>query len=405
LERLRLSEERAHVVMQEATDGIYVVDERGHFTYVNPQIERYLGYPAAQLLDRHFETFATPESLSRAQFSLDRARSGEADEATYDLDLRRSDGAIRTFEINGRSLRDPRDGHFTGRFGIARDITERRQLERELARRTRALEALNAIATLAGRASNLDAILNEALDRTWPFSTWSKGRSASSIARRTSWRWPRIAATTGAFTARLARLRADTPLAELLLNAERPLLGNDLPRDVPVLADAASTSGIGKYGCVPLRSQEGTVGVLIVSGSDSRALSPSDGDTLAIIGAQLGAAIENARLGGRGDGEPRGVGGEDGATQPPALRQRKFRRQYADRRHAEHDRAGDRRDPRLRLGPCARPRRGRHDAHRRRLLRLRRGATATPADPDADRLLRSPPRPALPPRRRAIYPP
>ena len=82
----------------------------------------------------------------------------------------------------------------------------------------------------------------------------------------------------------------------MLLNAERPLLGNDLPRDVPVLADAASAAGIGKYGCVPLRSQERTLGVLIVSGPDGRALSTSDGDTLAIVGAQLGAAIENARL-------------------------------------------------------------------------------------------------------------
>ena len=44
VERLRLSEERARVVMEEATDGIYIVDQHGYFTYVNPQMERDLGY-------------------------------------------------------------------------------------------------------------------------------------------------------------------------------------------------------------------------------------------------------------------------------------------------------------------------------------------------------------------------
>jgi signal transduction histidine kinase len=100
----------------------------------------------------------------------------------------------------------------------------------------------------------------------------------------------------GRFVARLARLRADLPLAELLLNASHPLVGNDLPRDIPFLATAANAAGIGKYGCVPLRSQERTLGVLIVSGPERQSLSPTDGDTLAIVGAQLGAAIENARL-------------------------------------------------------------------------------------------------------------
>ena len=299
VERLRLSEERARVVMEEATDGIYVVDQNGYFTYVNPQMERDLGYSLAQLLGRHFSEFVTPESLPRALTSLDRARNDEPDKATeaaYDRNLRRKDGAIRTFEINGRNLHDPYDGTFIGRFGIARDITERRQLESELARRTRALEALNTIATFAGRASSLDAILNEALDRTLAVFHLQQGaiclldRDAKELT---------MAAHRGydqRFIARLTRLRADTPLAALLLNAERPLIGNDLPRDVPVLADVASVAGIGKYGCVPLRSQERTLGVLIVSGPDGRSLSPSDGDTLAIVGAQLGAAIENARL-------------------------------------------------------------------------------------------------------------
>lgn len=296
LERLHRSEERARVVMEEATDGIYIVDEQGYFTYVNPQTERYLGYEANELIGRHFGTFVMPESVQRAQFSLDRARIGAAEEISHDLDLRRKDGVVRTFEINGRNLHDPHDGQFIGRFGIARDITERRQLEHELARRTRAIEALNAIAALAGRATDLDTILAEALDRTLTVFRLPQGAiclldpDAHELV---------LAAHRGydaRFVARLARLRADLPLAELLLNAARPLIGNDLPRDIPMLGNAAHAAGIGKYGCVPLRSQERTLGVLIVSGPERQTLSPSDSDTLAIVGAQLGAAIENARL-------------------------------------------------------------------------------------------------------------
>lgn len=296
IENQRRSDEHARAVAEEATDGIYMVDARGLFTYVNPQTERYLGYSAAELLGRHFSEFVIPESVPVAQRSIDRAVMRVADEATKELDLRRKDGVVRTFEINGRNRYDPYDGHFLGRFGIARDITERRQLETELARRTRALEALNAIATLAGRSSDLRSLLDEALDRTLAVFKLTQG---ALFLLQPSGRELLLAANRGygdTLDAPLTRLRADTPLAEMLLTSEQPILGSDLAREVPLLAKLADQARIQRYGCVPLRSQEQILGILLVSGGDERALVPTDRATLAIIGAQLGAAIENARL-------------------------------------------------------------------------------------------------------------
>lgn len=288
--------EDMRAVTEEATDGIYIVDDRGVFTYVNPQTERYLGYSAGELLGRHFSDFVVPESIPLAQRSLDRAAARLADEATKDLELRRKDGVVRTFEINGRNRYDPHDGRFLGRFGIARDITERRQLETELARRTRALEALNAIATLAGRSSDLTGLLAEALDRTLAVFKLPQG---ALFLLQPGGRELRLAASRGygdTLDAALAHLRADTPLAEMLLTSEQPLLGGDLAREVPLLSSFADRAKIRQYGCVPLRSQEQTLGLLLVSGGEERALAPADRATLAILGAQLGAAIENARL-------------------------------------------------------------------------------------------------------------
>ncbi len=296
LEALRRDEENARVVIEEATDGIYIVDARGVFTYANPQTLRYLGYDADELIGRHFSDFVVAESIPLAQSSLDRAVAHEPDVATKDLELRRKDGVVRTFEINGRNRYDPHDGHFIGRFGMARDVTERRQLETELARRTRALEALNAIATLAGRSSDLHGLLVEALDRTLGVFRLQQGAIFLLQPEKSEFV---LAASRGygeSGQTLPTHLRADTPLAELLLASEQPLIGGDLASEVPLFAALARQVGIGRYGCVPLRSQERTLGILLIGGGEERALSPADGATLAIVGAQLGAAIENARL-------------------------------------------------------------------------------------------------------------
>jgi len=298
-ERLRVSEERARLVTEEATDTIYMVDTDGRFVYVNPQVERHLGFTVAEVLGRQFGDFIAPARAPGARESPPHDFSGEADDALYDLDLRRKDGAIRTFEINARNLHDPQCGEFVGRFGIARDITERRRLEHELARRNQALEALNAIATLTGHASDraLEAILDEALGRT--LAVYDVARGSLHLLDREGGAFT-LAAYRGYgddYVAAITRLPTDVGIPARALATTSPVVGASLTAELTAVApETVRAEKVGAFACVALRSQERVLGLLSVAWPDAHPVSAADSDTLAVIGAQLGAAIENARL-------------------------------------------------------------------------------------------------------------
>ncbi|MGN6674466.1 MAG: GAF domain-containing protein [Thermomicrobiales bacterium] len=296
VERLRASEERGRILTEGATDGIYMLNAAGLFTYLNPPVERMLGYTQEELVGQHFSVVIAPRALPLATEVMRRAAAGEPLPDRYELDLCRKDGAIRTFEISSSNRYDERTGQFTGRFGIARDITERRRLENELARRNRAVEVLNAIATLSGRTPNLAAFLNEALDRT--LAVFDVDCGAISLLNENGQEFVLAAARnySPALVTQIERLPTRAGIPARVLATAGTIVGRDMATDAALLADAIRAEGIGAYACVALRVQDRPLGLLAVTARDDRVFSQADADTLALVGAQLGAAIENARL-------------------------------------------------------------------------------------------------------------
>lgn len=295
IERLRASEERARILTEEANDGIYTLDATGHFTYVNPQLEQQLGYQKEELLGLNFVDVALPHSVPKASEVLTRAANGELTPPLYDLDLRHRDGRTVTLEINARNFYDSRTGRFSGRLGVARDITERRQLEAELERRNRALEALTALAALAGRAVDLESILAQALIGTLGVFGVERGAIHLLDEERDELV---LAAQQGygpALARAFARIPAGQGLPARVLASPGPIVGADMAAEA-LLSGQVRAEGIGGFACIALRSQERAVGLLGVTWNEAHLVSDADRDTLAIIGAQLGAAIENARL-------------------------------------------------------------------------------------------------------------
>lgn len=294
-ERLRASEERARILTEEASDGIYTLDAAGQLTYVNSQLEQQVGYSRDELLGRSITELMPTESAPKVEAMLTQAARGNQT-PLYDIDVRHKDGRVITLEISARNLFDSRTGQYAGRLGVARDITERRRLEAELARRNRALEALTAIATLAGRAATLDAVLDEALTRTLSIFGVERGsihlmndeQDALVLAVQRGIASPLVDG--------LARLPLDRGIHARALRSTQAISGPDLAAEASSLVDEIRAIGIAGYACVAIRSQERAEGLLVVLWPEAYQLSEADSGTLAIIGAQLGAVIENARL-------------------------------------------------------------------------------------------------------------
>ena len=119
------------LLVEQAQDGLYTLDERGVIDFCNESFAATLGYEPAELCGEHASTVLAPGELSKGQATVERLLETPAQESTtVDLTFCRQDGTERTLSINYTLIHD-QDGNYSGLLGVARDITERCERERE----------------------------------------------------------------------------------------------------------------------------------------------------------------------------------------------------------------------------------------------------------------------------------
>ncbi|MGH7579182.1 MAG: PAS domain S-box protein, partial [Gemmatimonadales bacterium] len=148
---LQDSEQRFKRLVDVAQEGIWVADDRGVITYVNPRMAELLGYQNGAMLGRRVYDFIDAASRAGAQRTL--ARPSASGGETRDLRFLRQDGG----ELWGLVSASPitsRDGGMVGTVGMVTDITERKQAEECLRRSAERLAVLHDMgqAVLAARS-------------------------------------------------------------------------------------------------------------------------------------------------------------------------------------------------------------------------------------------------------------
>jgi PAS domain S-box-containing protein len=134
-------------LVESAGDIIYALDLEGRFTFYNPKVCKLLGYGPREFLGRHLTEPLTPKS---AKAALEHFRLGvEGQEPTdfLDVEVVKKDGGTLQVEIMTTNLYH--SGRLVGRQGIARDISELKRLQAEVAQkadRISLLEERNRIA-------------------------------------------------------------------------------------------------------------------------------------------------------------------------------------------------------------------------------------------------------------------
>lgn len=119
---LRDSEQRHRLLVERATDGIWMLDRELRFVEVNPAACTLLGYSRAELLEKDVADLVVPEHADR--LGEVRASLSDERELTEVWDLRRSDGTVVALELSIQVTP-------TGVQAIGRDVTARRRADAE----------------------------------------------------------------------------------------------------------------------------------------------------------------------------------------------------------------------------------------------------------------------------------
>jgi PAS domain S-box-containing protein len=142
-DELRHSEQHYRLITENAGDLIGLMDGDTRVVYRSPSYERLLGYSAAELAALGAFGWAEPTERE-ALLTAARACFSDGTSRVLQFNARRKDGSLVALESVCTPFRDA-TGRITGVLWVARDMTERRQLELQL-RHAQRLESIGQLA-------------------------------------------------------------------------------------------------------------------------------------------------------------------------------------------------------------------------------------------------------------------
>ncbi len=128
--QLRESEQNFRRLFDSLQDVYYRTNAQGVVQHVGPGVRRVLGYEPHEIEGRTAESYY-PQSTDRDAFKAAIMEHGEVSD--FPGQMVRRDGTVIDISISSHALYD-HAGNFAGVEGIYRDVTQRKNLERELQR-------------------------------------------------------------------------------------------------------------------------------------------------------------------------------------------------------------------------------------------------------------------------------
>lgn len=134
---LRESEQRYRSLFTQHPDAVFSLDLSGIITSANPATTHVTGYCEEEIIGQHYARFVAAGELPRIGEAFSLACQGTPQH--YEIEAIRADGD--TCHLAVTNLPIVIDDEVTGVYGIARDVTQRRQSETRLRLLQRSVEA------------------------------------------------------------------------------------------------------------------------------------------------------------------------------------------------------------------------------------------------------------------------
>jgi diguanylate cyclase (GGDEF)-like protein/PAS domain S-box-containing protein len=146
---LRESEERYRTLVEKATDIVFRTDDTGSITFVNPAVIRTTGYEEDEIVGKQYTILIRPDMRDEAMKFFGRQFVKGIQNTYSEYPMLTKDGQEVWFGQNTQLIVE--DGNVKGFQAVARDITERKEMEallRESENRYRELSIVDGLTQL-----------------------------------------------------------------------------------------------------------------------------------------------------------------------------------------------------------------------------------------------------------------
>ncbi len=123
------SEETLRTLVENQGEGVGILDAEEKFVFVNPAAERIFGFEKNELIGKEVQDFAVPRDRKKLAAQTLKRRRGES--STYELEIIKK-GAGFTTLLTTVTPQFDENGNYTGCFGVFRDISHLKEVEKEL---------------------------------------------------------------------------------------------------------------------------------------------------------------------------------------------------------------------------------------------------------------------------------
>lgn len=161
--RTREQLEQLSLAVEQSPGMVIITNTRGFVEYVNPKFTQVYGYTLEEMLGKNPRILKSGSTTGRAYAELwETISSGR--EWRGELHNVAKDGRVYWVSASISPIINP-DGLITHFIGIQEDITERKETERILARRTSELETIDTIVKIVNREVELDTLITSMVEQ------------------------------------------------------------------------------------------------------------------------------------------------------------------------------------------------------------------------------------------------
>lgn len=290
---LQASEEKYRQIVENAQEGIWIIDADNITTFVNAQMADMLGYTVEEMLGRSLFAFIDEDNRVLAEADIERRRRGMRER--HEFIFQRKDGAPLWTLISTHPLFDEQ-GQYYGAQAMVTDITALKQTQQAEHEQRMLAEALTDTSNALINMLDFDEVMKTILDhvgRVVPHDAANIMLVENDWARTAYWRNypPRHDAFFSAFRVRVSET---SNLQEMLVTGQPFVI--PYTAHYPGWIRDPNTEWVKSYLAAPIRSHGQVVGFLNVDSSIPGHFNDVHAQRLLAFADQVSIAIEHAQL-------------------------------------------------------------------------------------------------------------